>query len=173
MLTNGIPSARIGNAVGTAGVAQLVEQLICNQQAGGSSPSTSSKTSYVSGGIPERSNGADCKSVVTDFGGSNPPSPTSSEIPLTAALPARRAESSAGRGISSLSPANRVAGFAGDFLRGRIAALAAREGELSPDGWFLRFCLRTALLGSQVIFLRGRDAALAARRRAELQGNWR
>ena len=33
----------IGNAVGTAGVAQLVEQLICNQQVGGSSPSTSSK----------------------------------------------------------------------------------------------------------------------------------
>ena len=26
-----------------AGVAQLVEQLICNQQVGGSSPSTSSK----------------------------------------------------------------------------------------------------------------------------------
>ena len=72
----------------------------------------------ISGGIPERSNGADCKSVVTDFGGSNPPSPTSSEIPLAAALPARRAESFAGRGISSLSPANRVAGFAGDFFTG-------------------------------------------------------
>lgn len=57
-----------------AGVAQLVEQLICNQQVGGSNPSTSSTTSY--GGIPERSNGADCKSVVYDFGGSNPPSPT-------------------------------------------------------------------------------------------------
>ena len=28
------------------------------------------------GGIPERPKGADCKSVVTDFGGSNPPSPT-------------------------------------------------------------------------------------------------
>ncbi|MGN0500115.1 MAG: hypothetical protein ACI4HK_03105, partial [Ruminococcus sp.] len=25
---------------------------------------------------PERPKGADCKSVVTDFGGSNPPSPT-------------------------------------------------------------------------------------------------
>ena len=45
MLTNGKRSARIGNAVGTAGVAQLVEQLICNQQAGGSSPSTSSTSS--------------------------------------------------------------------------------------------------------------------------------
>ena len=60
--------------LGTAGVAQLVEQLICNQQVGGSNPSTSSTISY--GGIPERPNGADCKSVVTDFGGSNPPSPT-------------------------------------------------------------------------------------------------
>ena len=88
MLTNGKRSARIGNAVGTAGVAQLVEQLICNQQAGGSSPSTSSTSLYVSGGIPERSNGADCKSVVTDFGGSNPPSPTSSEIPTTVPFPA-------------------------------------------------------------------------------------
>ena len=28
------------------------------------------------GGIPERPKGADCKSVVTDFGGSNPPSPS-------------------------------------------------------------------------------------------------
>ena len=28
------------------------------------------------GRIPERPKGADCKSVVTDFGGSNPPSPT-------------------------------------------------------------------------------------------------
>ena len=63
-----------------AGVAQLVEQLICNQQVGGSSPSTSSKlplqrTSEY-GGIPEWPKGADCKSVVSDFGGSNPPSPT-------------------------------------------------------------------------------------------------
>ncbi len=103
-----------------AGIAQLVEQLICNQQVGGSSPSTSSNprppmprppqlskppqlsrlpmprtplmpkrpqmpglpavadrantTEY--GGIPEWPKGADCKSVVTDFGGSNPPSPT-------------------------------------------------------------------------------------------------
>ena len=28
------------------------------------------------GSVPERPKGADCKSVVTDFGGSNPPSPT-------------------------------------------------------------------------------------------------
>ena len=57
-----------------AGVAQLVEQLICNQQVGGSSPSTSSI--FIYGRIPERPKGADCKSVVNDFGGSNPPSPT-------------------------------------------------------------------------------------------------
>ena len=88
MLTNGKRSARIGNAVGTAGVAQLVEQLICNQQVGGSSPSTSSTILSISGGIPERSNGADCKSVVTDFGGSNPPSPTNSEIPAAVPFPA-------------------------------------------------------------------------------------
>ena len=63
-----------------AGVAQLVEQLICNQQVGGSSPSTSSKLPLQRtgeyGGIPEWPKGADCKSVVSDFGGSNPPSPT-------------------------------------------------------------------------------------------------
>ena len=67
-----------------AGIAQLVEQLICNQQVGGSSPSTSSKlplqrTSEY-GGIPEWPKGADCKSVVSDFGGSNPPSPTKNEL---------------------------------------------------------------------------------------------
>ena len=28
------------------------------------------------GSVPERPNGADCKSVVYDFGGSNPPAPT-------------------------------------------------------------------------------------------------
>ena len=59
-----------------AGVAQLAEQLICNQQVGGSNPSTSSTTQTSYGGIPERPKGADCKSVVTDFGGPNPPSPT-------------------------------------------------------------------------------------------------
>ena len=69
--------------VTSAGVAQLVEQLICNQQVGGSSPSTSSTafpqraTEY--GGVPEWPKGADCKSVVSDFGGSNPPSSTKHE----------------------------------------------------------------------------------------------
>ena len=60
-----------------AGVAQLVEQLICNQQVGGSSPSTSSTISTREyGRFPEWPKGADCKSVVNDFGGSNPPPPT-------------------------------------------------------------------------------------------------
>ena len=31
---------------------------------------------HIIGRFPERPKGADCKSVVTDFGGSNPPSPT-------------------------------------------------------------------------------------------------
>ena len=50
----------------------MAEQLICNQQVAGSSPFTSS----IFGGIPEWPKGADCKSVVSDFGGSNPPSST-------------------------------------------------------------------------------------------------
>ena len=58
-----------------AGVAQLVEQLICNQQVGGSSPSTSSSATEY-GGIPEWPKGTDCKSAGNAFGGSNPPSPT-------------------------------------------------------------------------------------------------
>ena len=57
----------------------MAEQLICNQQVGGSTPFTSStflKFHNLYGGIPEWPKGADCKSVVSDFGGSNPPSPT-------------------------------------------------------------------------------------------------
>ena len=57
---------------------------LCNQQVGGSSPSTSSNLSAAQqseyGGIPEWPKGADCKSVVSDFGGSNPPSPTKLRI---------------------------------------------------------------------------------------------
>ena len=57
-----------------------VQTHLCNQQVGGSSPSTGSitygKQSSEYGGIPEWPKGADCKSVVSDFGGSNPPSPT-------------------------------------------------------------------------------------------------
>ncbi len=64
-----------------AGVAQSVEQLICNQQVGGSSPSTSSKIQY--GSVPERPKGADCKSVVFDYGGSNPPAPTKATLEIS------------------------------------------------------------------------------------------
>ncbi len=61
-----------------AGVAQLAEQLICNQQVAGSSPITSSIDNFIlfRGWVPERPKGADCKSAVTDFGGSNPPPST-------------------------------------------------------------------------------------------------
>ena len=31
------------------------------------------------GSVPERPKGADCKSVVTDFGGPNPPAPTNTK----------------------------------------------------------------------------------------------
>ena len=58
-------------------MAQLVEQLTCNQQVVGSSPITSSK---FLGGFPERPKGADCKSVVSDFGGPNPPAPTKNPV---------------------------------------------------------------------------------------------
>ena len=61
-----------------AGVAQPVEQLICNQQVGGSNPSTSSS---ICGGIPEWPKGTDCKSAGNAFGGSNPPSPTRKKQP--------------------------------------------------------------------------------------------
>ena len=52
-------------------MAQLAEQLICNQQVIGSSPIVGSY-----GWIPEWPKGADCKSVGTAFEGSNP-SPSS------------------------------------------------------------------------------------------------
>ena len=56
----------------------MAEQLICNQQVDGSTPFTSSS---LYGGIPERPKGADCKSVVTDFAGPNPASPTITKNP--------------------------------------------------------------------------------------------
>ena len=49
-------------------MAQLAEQLICNQQVIGSIPIVGSH-----GWIPEWPKGADCKSVAERFGGSNPP----------------------------------------------------------------------------------------------------
>ncbi len=82
-LTNGKKCDIINKHCESAGVAQLVEQLICNQQVGGSSPFTSSN--IFAGGsrhcfygrIPEWPKGADCKSVAFRFDGSNPSSPTS------------------------------------------------------------------------------------------------
>ena len=53
-----------------ADVAQLAEQLICNQQVIGSSPIIG-----FYGWIPEWPKGPDCKSAATCFGGSNPPLP--------------------------------------------------------------------------------------------------
>ena len=50
-----------------AGVAQSVEQLICNQHVGGSIPLAS-----YDGEVPERPKGTDCKSVGDAFEGSNP-----------------------------------------------------------------------------------------------------
>ena len=55
MLWYYIQVAETDKTCGNAGVAQLVEQLICNQQVGGSSPSTSSKSRKAQlhmGGFP-------------------------------------------------------------------------------------------------------------------------
>ena len=52
-----------------ADVAQLVEQLTCNQQVGGSSPFIGF---VFYGWVPEWPKGADCKSVSSAFEGSNP-----------------------------------------------------------------------------------------------------
>ena len=59
-------------------MAQLAEQLICNQQVIGSSPIIGFYTiSYcIYGQIPEWPKGTDCKSAGTAFEGSNPSLPT-------------------------------------------------------------------------------------------------
>ena len=94
LLTKPPPTAIISSVVNVvafyAGVAQLVEQLICNQQVGGSNPSTSSTffrpTEY--GGVPKWPKGTDCKSAGFAFDGSNPSSSTTSEqSPLRSSLP--------------------------------------------------------------------------------------
>ena len=54
-----------------ADVAQLAEQLICNQQVIGSSPIIG----FIYGWFPEWPKGTDCKSAGDAFGGSNPPPP--------------------------------------------------------------------------------------------------
>ena len=59
------------NKISRADVAQLAEQLICNQQVIGSSPIIG-----FYGWVPEWPKGADCKSVASRFDGSNPSSPT-------------------------------------------------------------------------------------------------
>ena len=57
-----------------ADVAQLAEQLICNQQVIGSSPIIGLVLKF--GWIPEWPKGTDCKSAANCFGGSNPPPST-------------------------------------------------------------------------------------------------
>ncbi len=57
-----------------ADVAQLAEQLICNQQVIGSSPIIGFKNKY--GWIPEWPKGTDCKSAANCFEGSNPSPPS-------------------------------------------------------------------------------------------------
>ena len=57
---------------GFAGVAQLAEQLICNQQVAGSSPITSS----IMGEFPSGQRGQTVNLLLFSFGGPNPPSPT-------------------------------------------------------------------------------------------------
>ena len=64
------------NVINNCWCGSMAEHLICNQAVDGSTPFTSS----IFGGFPERPKGADCKSVVTDFGGPNPPSPTKKTI---------------------------------------------------------------------------------------------
>ncbi len=70
--------------MGFAGVAQSVEQLICNQQVAGSSPIASSSLSIdlYTGGVPEWPKGADCKSAGGAYGGSNPPPSTRDYLKL-------------------------------------------------------------------------------------------
>ncbi len=71
----------------SAGVAQLVEQLICNQQVGGSSPSTSSSfltssktdSQFNMGEFPSGQRGQTVNLLRNRFDGSNPSSPTKLE----------------------------------------------------------------------------------------------
>ena len=115
-----------------AEVAQLVEQLICNQLVGGSSPFFGSEFEVLrieavifivhrnlkfhfstnvllttGGDIPEWPNGADCKSAVYDFGGSNPSVPTNGfENILSGSSSVGRASAfqAEGRGFESRLP---------------------------------------------------------------------
>ena len=60
-----------------AGIAQLAEQLICNQQVVGSSPITSS--SYMEE-FPSGQRGQTVNLLSFDFGGPNPPSSTNKKV---------------------------------------------------------------------------------------------
>ena len=68
-------------------MAQLAEQLICNQQVNGSSPLIGS----LYGWLPEWPKGTDCKSAANCFGGSNPPPSIQLNIAGWSSLEARRA----------------------------------------------------------------------------------
>ena len=78
-MTNQILCAKIVPLQEICWRGSMAEQLICNQQVDGSTPFASSILATY-GRFPERPKGADCKSVVTDFGGPNPPSPTKKEV---------------------------------------------------------------------------------------------
>ena len=89
----------------------MAEHLICNQAVDGSTPFTSSNN----GGFPERPKGADCKSVVTDFGGPNPPSPTKRKALAIA---------------SAFSFGREIGGEVADARTERIAPLLSAKGFL-------------------------------------------
>ena len=74
-------------------MAQLAEQLICNQQVIGSSPIIG-LVIIKYGGIPEWPKGADCKSVSCAFSGSNPLSPTHSSKSTVVIIEYREVEQS-------------------------------------------------------------------------------
>ena len=88
----------------SAGVAQLVEHLICSEVVGGSSPFASLNVSPPKGvgipnsvgGVHERSKGTDSKSVGDAFGGSNPP-------PSTISIPGRGKDSSGNSSVARAS----------------------------------------------------------------------
>ena len=83
-LTNGFECGIIYivplNSMWNAGVAQwqsswfVISRLMVRLRS--PAPVGFAKVGPIFGGFPERPKGADCKSVVTDFGGPNPPSPT-------------------------------------------------------------------------------------------------
>ncbi len=76
-LTIAIGCDRITFVAALAGVAQLVEQLICNQQVGGSSPSTSSNATQLNmGEFPSGQRGQTVNLLLFSFDGPNPSSPT-------------------------------------------------------------------------------------------------